>query len=99
MVSLSQHHRRRSSPGTLEFQGSASRWKGPGNTEFRENVARAFETGANVRLVIVKTDEIARVEAGEDASQIKKHFHPKEEAVGKVIEWDGENYVFRFIKA
>ena len=86
-------------PNTLEFAASANRWRGPGNNEFRENVARAFESAATVRLVIVSTEEVARVEAGLDASRIKKTFSVRPELVGNVIEWDGENYAFRFTKA
>jgi len=87
VVSLWEHHRRRNpAPGTLEFEGSANRWKGPGNKEFRENVAKAFESQADVCLVIVRTDEVERVEAGEDASKLKKDFFSKDEVVGKVIE-------------
>lgn len=99
VVSLWEHHYRKSPPGTLEFEGSVNRWNGPGNTEFRENVARAFETKATVRLVVVRTEEIARVEAGEDASRIKKAFSSRAELVGRVIEWDGERYAFQFTKA
>ena len=100
VVSLWAHHRRKKSlPGYLEFEGSANRWKGPGNTEFRKNVARAFTTAAVVRLVIADTIEVGRVEAGEDGSKIKKDFHLKEEVVGRVTEWDGENYIFRFERA
>jgi len=76
-----------------------NRWKGPGNNEFRANVARAFVEQSNVKLVVVRTEETARVEAGEDASKIKKDFHTKPEVVGKVVEWDGEEYAFRFVKA
>lgn len=99
VVSLWDHHRRKGTPGTLEFAASGNRWKGPGNIEFRENVARAFESAATVRLVIVSTEEVARVEAGLDASKIKKTFSVRPDLVGKVIEWDGENYALRFTKA
>ena len=100
VVSLWEHHsRKKTAPGTLEFEGSASRWRGPGNNEFRTNVAEAFASQAPVRLVIVRTEEVARVEAGEDGSKFKKDFHLKEDVVGKVIEWDGDNYAFRFTKA
>lgn len=99
VVSLWDHHRRKGMPNTLEFAASANRWRGPGNNEFRENVARAFESAATVRLVIVRTEEVARVEAGLDASRIKKTFSVRPELVGNVIEWDGENYAFRFTKA
>ena len=98
VVSLWEHHRRKGPPGTLEFSGSANRWQGHGNREFRENVAKAFEANADVRLVIVRTEEVERVEAGEDGGKIKKDFFVREDLLGKVIEWDGANYAFRFVK-
>lgn len=99
VVSLWDHHTRKGLAGTLEFADSANRWQGPGNKEFRENVAKAYESGAPVHLVIARTEEVARVEAGEDASKIKKVFTIRQDLVGKVIEWDGSNYAFRFTKA
>lgn len=99
VVSLWQHHSRGGAPGTLEFGDKASRWAGPRNTEFRRNVQRAFESGATVRLVIARTEEVDRVQAGEDASKVKKVFFRREELTGRVAEWDGDNYVFRFSKA
>jgi hypothetical protein len=98
VVSLWEHHCRASLPGTLEFSGSANRWQGHGNREFRENVEVAFESKADIRLVVVQTKEVERVEAGEDAGKIKKDFFVREDLVGKVIEWDGENYAFQFIR-
>ena len=99
VVSLWDHHRRKGLAGTLEFAAAASRWKGPGNSEFRENVKKAFESGSKVYLVIVRMEDVARVEAGEDASKVKKSFSVRQDLVGKAIEWDGENYAFRFTKA
>ena len=99
VVSLWEHHRRKGLQGTLEFAGSANRWQGHGNLEFRENVALAFASKANVRLVVVRTDEVERVEAGEDGGKIKKDFFVRDDLVGRFIEWNGENYAFRFVKA
>jgi hypothetical protein len=45
VVSLWEHHRRPSNPGTLEFAESVNRWKGPGNNEFRDNLTLAFNSG------------------------------------------------------
>ncbi|MCA1979269.1 MAG: hypothetical protein LDL19_08540 [Thiobacillus sp.] len=98
VVSLWDHHRRKGLADTLEFADSVNRWQGPGNKEFRENVAMAFESGTPVRLVIARTEEVARVEAGEDASKIKKVFSIRQDLVGRVIEWDGVNYAFRFTR-
>lgn len=96
VVSTWDHHARRGVPGTLEFADSADRWSGPGNKEFRENLDRAFREKSRVRLVIARTKEVARVEAGEDASTIKKEFHVRVDLIGKVIEWDGTQYALRF---
>jgi hypothetical protein len=99
VVSMWAHHQRKPSPPeTLIFEGSASRWRGPGNTEFRENIDRAFRTGALVRLVIARTNEVAHVESGQDASKVKKEFFTKEEVLGRVTEWDGERYAITFTK-
>jgi len=99
VVSMWEHHRRKGTPpGTLVFEGSVNRWKGPGNSEFRDNIDKAFTSSATVRLVIVRTEEIALVEAGEDASTVKKDFFPKEEVEGKVSEWDHDSYAITFTK-
>lgn len=98
VVSLWDHHYQKGLPGTMEFSDSLDRWSGHGNVEFRKNIARAYADGSNVRLVIVKTDEIKRVEVGEDASTIKKDFFTREDLVGKVITLEGEEYVFQFCK-
>jgi hypothetical protein len=99
VVSLWEHHRRKSDKGTLEFAANADRWAGAGNTEFRKNLDKAFKEKSPVRLIVVRTDEVDKVESGEDASKIKKEFHPREDLVGQVIEWDGSHYAFQFKKA
>lgn len=98
VVSLWAHHQRPDTPGAMEFEAYANRWAGPGNKEFRENVQKAFEAQSPVRLVIARTDEVKRVEASEDASKIKKEFAVRTDLIGKVVEWDGDRYVFRFEK-
>jgi hypothetical protein len=98
VVSLWDHHHRKGAPGTMEFVGSVDRWSGHGNKEFRENVAKAYAEKSKVRLVIARTDEVERVEAGEDGSTIKKDFHIRDDLVGKVTEFDGTNYVFCFTR-
>jgi hypothetical protein len=89
----------RAQVGSAEYFGSASRWTGPGNQEFRENLARAFREKTRVRLVISSTKETEHVESGADASKVKKDFHVLEDLVGKVVEYDGNNYVIRFTSA
>lgn len=96
VVSLWEHHCRKGLPGTLEFADSFERWAGPGNAEFRANVARALDEARPVRLVLVKTRHTERVERGEDASKIGKEFHVRDDLVGEVAEIVGSRYVIRF---
>jgi hypothetical protein len=99
VVSLWEHHRRKGSPPkTLVFADSVLRWKGPGNAEFRANIDKAFSSSSSVRLVIVHTEAVAHVESGQDASKVKKEFSVRPDLVGKVTEWDGENYAITFVR-
>ncbi len=96
VVSLWGHHRDKSVKGKLAFKDRFDRWSGPGNNEFRRNVTSTYKNGTNLRLVIVATDEVKLVEAGVDASTVKKCFWPRGELVGKVVAIDGENYSIEF---
>ncbi len=99
VVSLWAHHCRKGPAGSLEFSDSVTRWSGLGNQEFRSNVAKAFEAQSPVRLVIASTINTCHVEAGQDASKIKKDFHIRGDLIGRVTDFDGEKYVFRFSAA
>lgn len=99
VVSLWDHHYRKGKPGTMEFSASMARWSGHGNTEFRRNVSDAFSKKSKVHLVVAKTDEIGHVEAGKDASLIKKEFFVRDDLIGEVSELNGDDIVFRFRKA
>ncbi|MEQ1775349.1 MAG: hypothetical protein ABL891_16355 [Burkholderiales bacterium] len=74
-----------------------SRWRGPGNAEFRRNVEKAFREKSSVRLIVSRTEDTDYVEAGGDASKVKKDFHLRDDLIGEIVEYDGENYVFRFV--
>jgi hypothetical protein len=96
VLSLWAHHYRKGPGGTAEYFGRASRWSGLGNREFRENLARAKRENALIRLVISSTEHKDHIESGGDASKVKKGFHVREDLVGQVVEYDGDNYVVRF---
>lgn len=98
VVSLWAHHSRPGPNRTLEFADRLSRWSGPGNAEFRRNVERAHREQTDVRLVIARTEEVGHVEGGHDASKVKKEFVVRDDVIGKVVDFDGENYVYRFEK-
>ena len=99
VLALWAHHYRKGKDGSPEYVGSASRWAGPGNKEFRENLARAKSEDALIRLVISSTEHKDHIESGGDASKVKKEFHVRADLVGQVVESDGDNYVVRFKQA
>jgi hypothetical protein len=96
VVSLWAHHYRKGAPGTVEYADRLDRWGGPGNSEFRSNLTRAVALGSDVRLVVASTREIEYVQAGKDASKVKKTFDPRMDLVGKLVELQDDRYVFRF---
>jgi hypothetical protein len=99
VVSQWAHHYRKGPENSAEYWGCTTRWEGPGKNEFKANLERAKAQGSRVRLVIVSTKEVARVEAGEDASKLTKEFDVRPELVGEVVELDGDDYVIRFRRA
>jgi hypothetical protein len=97
VVSLWDHHHLKGwAPGVMAFGDSFGRWSGPGNSEFRANVTRAYQVGAAVRLVLARALEPERVQRGEDGSKIPKTFSVRDDVVGAVAQIDGENYVIEF---
>jgi len=96
VVSLWNHHYRKGPPGIMEFSDSFARWTGHGNNEFRANVRKAYEEQRAVRLVIVKTDQVELIQAGEDASTVRKEFFLRDDLVGEVVDIDNDSYVIRF---
>ncbi|MGR3220108.1 MAG: hypothetical protein ACUZ8H_09880 [Candidatus Anammoxibacter sp.] len=51
-----------------------------------------------MRVIIARTKETEAIDAGIDAGRVKKHFHPKEDWIGKLTLWDGDNFEFEFTK-
>ena len=99
VVSLWAHHYRAGPGKSAEYSDRVSRWSGPGNDEFRQSLAKAYELKSPIRLVIAQTEDTAHVESGADASKVKKSFHVREDLIGKVVEYDGDTYVMRFSPA
>lgn len=101
VVNLWAHHYRKGPSGSVEYASRLSDrgWRGPGKTEFLANVRSAFDEKRPVRLIVVTSSDPARVEQGENVSELEKTFDAKTEQVGEVAFFDGDSYVFRFRKA
>ncbi len=96
VVSLWKHFFEKTNGGHIRYVDKVSRWSGNGNVEFRERVAKAYDTGQKVRTVIARTDDEEAVRNGVDASTLKNTFYVKETWEGVVTLWDGDNFEIEF---
>ena len=97
VLSLWEHYFERSADGVLPYVDRLSRWPGsPGNTLLGQHLREAHERNAQVRAIVAHTRNRAVVDAGEDASKIKKEFHILEGFTGEIVEFDGDNVVIHF---
>jgi hypothetical protein len=87
--------------GVLLYADSLSRW---GNNESGANLLRthlqaAVARSLPVRMVVATTSETDFVDQGNDASKVKKTFHVREDVIGRVASFDGDNYVIEYRRA
>jgi hypothetical protein len=98
VVSLWQHHFEAPKDGSVVCRDSFSRWSGPANAEFRERVTKAFAANQPVRVVIAHSEDVASIQAGEDAGLTRKTFSVREDWQGRVLSIEGDNYAFVFTR-
>lgn len=91
-----QFFKKGNEPKTIMYVDRVSRWSGHGNTEFRENIAEAFQSKRVIRAVIAHTDNVSAVKEGKDASKLKNKFHTREDWIGSVTLWDEDNFEIVF---
>ena len=82
--------------GIITYVDHVSRWSGPGNTEFRAYLDNAYKQGQVVRAVIGRTSDEEALSRGVDAHTLDNTFHVREDWIGRVTVWDGENYEIEF---
>jgi hypothetical protein len=83
---------------TLRYTDTLSRWQGneAGNNLLRKHLVEARDKALPIRLVVATTTETGHVDAGRDASEVRKTFHPKPEVVGSLVSFDGDEFVIDF---
>ena len=75
------------------------RWSGLGRDEMARNLQKAWETGANIRLVcsrLKNPNDIQHIKAGVDASRFPKIFSAKLDWIGKLVKWDQHQFIIEF---
>ena len=82
----------------LTYTDHLSRWQHntPGKNLLIEHLTKAHQEKLPARLVIATTDQPDVVERGEDASTIRKTFHIREDVVGSVTVFDGDEFILEF---
>ena len=83
---------------TIRYVDKVSRWSGNGNKEFRERLDKAHASSQPIRAVIARTNNEAAVASGQDASKLKNTFSVRENWLGKLALWDGDNFEIEFTK-
>lgn len=82
--------------GVVTYVDKVSRWSGHGNIEFREYLVNAYESEQVIKVVIGRTDDEEAVANGVDAHTLNNTFHVRDDWIGKVTLWDGDNFEIEF---
>ena len=80
----------------MTYVDKVSRWQGAGKTEFIRNITLADKGNLPVRAIIAKTKKPEIVASGGPATNLGNTFHPKDDWIGKIILWDGDNFEIEF---
>ena len=89
-----------SKDGKLVYTDRLSRWAGnkQGNNLLRSHLEAAFKDETNVRLVIAKAGNPAAVDSGESATDSQNTFGVRQDLVGRVSAFDGDEFILEFVK-
>ena len=84
----------------LLYTDRLSRWAGnkPGNNLLRRHLDDAVKNNTTVRLVIAKSDDPATIDSGDPASGTQNSFGVREDLVGRVSAFDGDEFILEFVK-
>ena len=87
--------------GGLRYTDQLSRWSGNirGNNLARKHLELIQVDGLPIRLVIAHTNNSAVVDSGESAASIKNTFSCRQEFIGSLVSFDGDEFVIDFNKA
>jgi hypothetical protein len=81
--------------GVMTYDDTLSSWGGtnaPGSNLLREHLTQAVRDHLPVRLVVAHP-------APEGSSRIADHFHVRPDLVGRAVIFDGDHFIFEFVRA
>jgi len=91
----------RAEAGVLRYQDSLSRWNGsnkPGWNLLRKHLELAKANHSEIRLVLARTDNPEAVAKGGDASKLNNSFSTREDLIGRLTHFDGDQFTIDFRK-
>jgi hypothetical protein len=96
VVSLWQHLFHKGDEGAQLYEDHVTRWKGQGNSLFRQHLEEAHRLGLPVKAVIARAEDTEAVDRGVDAKTIRKTFSIWPRMTGRVTAYDGDKFVIEF---
>ena len=94
------HYFKSAEKGTLRYSDALSRWKTneTGVALLKKHLAEALKDNTPVRIVFATTEETALVDSGLDVSAADKKYHVRKDIKGRLVSFDGDQYVLDFKK-
>ena len=80
--------------GVMRYEDSLSGWaaNAPGSALLREHLVQSIRENLPVRLVLAHP-------APPGAGRIAEYFHVRPNVVGRTVKFDGDQFVFEFVRA
>jgi hypothetical protein len=87
--------------GRMRYEDRLSRWahNSLGSSLAAEHLRSAIDHGIPVRLIVARSPRPSDVDQGIAANDSKNDFDPRPDAVGRVVEFDGDRFVIEFSRA
>ena len=96
VIRLWAHCIAKSSDNSILYKDNIPIWSGPGNYELSLALDKTMETNQVIRAVIAHSENLKKVEAGQDANRFKNNYLVCEDWVGSLEFWDGSVSEVRF---
>lgn len=80
----------------IQYKDHIPRCSGPGNYELGLALDKAKETNQVIRAVIAHSENLKKVETGQDANRFKNNYTVCEDWIGSLVFWDGSVFDVRF---
>lgn len=95
VISCWHHLFKRAEPNGLVYRDNLRRWgesNQHGKNLLAEHLSKAQSEGLPIRIVVATAEKPEELETVSDASTLKKTFHIRKDWIGRLTNFDGENF-------